>query len=205
VWQREGRRERRLPVERVVAYILESFERAPFDYVAMYAPTFTLRRSWVLELCDALDACGRQVRWKCTTTVERLDEDLLSRMAASGCVRVSVGVETLEPAALAMLPASKRCEERRVETLAATCTALGVELNCFVILGLPGSTVDGIRSTVDRLRSWGARVRPMLYAAYERMEPGMDERQVAMFNRQVAQDHADSDDAAALYSLFHGA
>src|SRR5205807_4748638 len=41
VWPREGLRERRLPVDRVVAYIGESLARQRFDYVAMYAPTFT--------------------------------------------------------------------------------------------------------------------------------------------------------------------
>src|SRR5262249_31409568 len=45
VWRREGVRERRLPVARVVAYIDEArarqteLGRAPFDHVAMYAPT----------------------------------------------------------------------------------------------------------------------------------------------------------------------
>jgi anaerobic magnesium-protoporphyrin IX monomethyl ester cyclase len=200
IWQREGRRERRLPVRRVTDYVLDSLARAPFEYVAMYAPTFTLQRSWVLELCDALVGCGRRVRWKCTTTVAHLDEALLARMAASGCVRVSVGVETLEAPSLSFLPASKRLETQRLEALAACCTRLGIELNCFVMLGLPNATAGGMRATIDLLRGWGARVRPMLYADYELMEPGMDERQIAAFNRQVTL----GDDRAELYSLFHG-
>jgi anaerobic magnesium-protoporphyrin IX monomethyl ester cyclase len=204
VWRREGRRERRLPVDRVMGYILESFSRAPFDYVAMYAPTFTLRRPWVLELCEAIQGCGREIRWKCTTTIEHLDEALLSHMAASGCVRVSVGVETLEPESQAFLPRAKRCAQDRVDELAACCAALGIELNCFVILGLPGATVEGMRETVERLRGGGARVRPMLYAPYHEMDPEMDEAQIAGYNRQLAPSHASGDDAAALYAMFHG-
>jgi radical SAM superfamily enzyme YgiQ (UPF0313 family) len=203
VWRREGRRERRLPVERVVAYVLDSFAQARFDYVAMYAPTFTLRRRWVLDLCDALEACGRRVRWKCTTTLDHLDEALLARMAASGCARVSVGIETLEPRVQASLPASKRCRELALATVAECCRKLGVELNCFVILGLPGATVEGTAATVARVRSLGARLRPMFYADYQGMDAAMDERQISRFNRQLAPDHLSPRDASALYALFH--
>lgn len=203
VWQREGRRERRLPVARVVDYILESFTKGPFDYVAMYAPTFTLRRRWVLELCDALEQCGRPIRWKCTTTLDHLDEELITRMAASGCTRVSIGVETLEPEAQAGLPTLKRCGDTRLATVAACCSRLGVELSCFVIYGLPGTTVAGTAATVERVRSLGARLRPMFYSPYDEMEPSMDEREIARYNRQLAPDHLTSDEAAALYALFH--
>lgn len=203
VWRREGRRERRLPVDRVVGYIGECLERARFDYVAMYAPTFTLRRSWVMQLCDALCDGARRVPWKCTTTLDHLDEALLSRMAASGCVRVSVGLETLEADALALLPAQKRCAERQLEALTDHSRALGVELNCFVILGLPGATLGGTLATVARLRARGARVRPTLYTDYDAMDPGMDEREVARFNRQLVPPHVSAGEAAALYALLH--
>lgn len=203
VWQREGRVERRLPVARVVDYILAAYGAAPFDYVAMYAPTFTLRRGWVLSLCDALDACGHRVVWKCTTTVEHLDEPLIARMAGSGCTRVSVGVETLESEPLSLLPAPKRDDGRQIGEVAAWCARHGVELNCFVILGLPGATVGGTESTVRRLRAHGARVRPMFFVDYAGMDPAMDGRQIAAFNRQRAPGHLDRDAAAALYSLFH--
>jgi radical SAM superfamily enzyme YgiQ (UPF0313 family) len=203
VWQREGRRERRLPVERVVDYILTAYRTAPFDYVSMYAPTFTLRRAWVLGLCDALDACGLGVVWKCTTTVEHLDEPLVARMAATGCTRVSVGVETLEPRPLSLMPAQKHDDGRRIAEVAVWCERHGIELNCFVILGLPGATVGGTESTVRRLRAQGARVRPMFFVDYAGMDPAMDERQIAAFNRRHAPGHLDGDDAAALYSLFH--
>jgi len=202
VWRREGMRERRLPVERVVDYIRESRARRPFDYVAMYAPTFTLKRRWVLELCDALTALG-VVPWKCTTTIEHLDDALLERMAASGCVRISVGVETLEPEAQALLPRAKHCGWERFDALAAACARLGVELNCFVILGLPGSTVEGTLGTADHVRAMGARVRPTFYAPYHEMRPGMDERDVARYNRQLAPAHLSATDAERLYALAH--
>jgi radical SAM superfamily enzyme YgiQ (UPF0313 family) len=202
VWRREGMRERRLPVDRVVGYIRESRARQPFDYVAMYAPTFTLRRRWVLELCDALIELGG-VSWKCTTTIEHLDVTLLERMAASGCVRISVGVETLEPDAQSLLPSAKHCPEERFDRIAECCAGLGIELNCFVILGLPGATIEGTLATAAHVRARGARLRPTFYAPYHEMRADMDEREIARFNRQLAPAHLSDADVASLYQLVH--
>jgi len=203
VWQREGARERRLPVRRVMDYIRDSCARARFDYVAMYAPTFTLKRAWVVELCDALAAHGG-IAWKCTTTLDHLDEPLLTAMAGSGCTRVSVGVETLEPEAQSLLPRAKRSSTERFDALAACCARLGVELNCFVILGLPGSTTEGTLATAAHLRAVGARLRPTFYAPYDELLPGMDEREVARFNRQLAPATLAPADRTALHELVHG-
>lgn len=202
VWRREGLRERRLPVGRVVDYIRDCRGRLPFGYVSMYAPTFTLRRRWVLELCDALIDLG-DVAWKCTTTLEHLDEALLERMAASGCGRVSVGVETLEPAAQSLLPKVKHCPTEQFDRVAECCARLGIELNCFVMLGLPGSTVEGTLATAAHIRARGGRLRPTFYAPYHEMRPDMEEHDIARYNRQLAPAHLRDVDVAALYQLVH--
>lgn len=202
VWRREGLRERRLPVGRVVDYIRECRARLHFDYVSMYAPTFTLRRWWALELCDALTRLGG-VAWKCTTTLEHLDEALLERMAASGCTRVSVGVETFEPAAQSLLPRVKHQPTERFDRVAEWCGRLGIELNCFVILGLPGSTVEGALATAAHVRARGGRLRPTFYAPYHEMRPDMGEREIARYNRQLAPGHLRDVDVSALYELVH--
>jgi hypothetical protein len=202
VWQREGLKERRLPVSQVVDYIRRSRERLRFDYVAMYAPTFTLRRKWVLDLCDELIGLGG-VTWKCTTTLDHLDEALLARMAASGCTRVSIGIETLEPAAQSRLPRAKQFPAERFDALAERCVDLGVELNCFVILGLPGSTVDGALATAEHVRARGARLRPTFYAPYHEMRSDMNEGEIARYNRQLPPAHLSSDDVSRLHALLH--
>lgn len=188
VWRREGLRERRMPVAAVVDYIRRCRERAPFAYVAMYAPTFTLDRRWTLELCDALIGLGG-VTWKCTTTLRHLDDELLARMASSGCTRVSIGVETLDPSVQAGLPPAKHIERQRFDRVAERCAALGVELNCFVILGLPGASVEGEQATADHIRAMGARLRPTFYTPYEELRADMAEHEVARYHRQLAPDH----------------
>jgi anaerobic magnesium-protoporphyrin IX monomethyl ester cyclase len=181
----QGLRERRVCVAQTVRYIVESFETAPFEYVSFYAPTFTLNRKWVLDLCEMLERQERCYPWKCATTLHHLDEGLVSRMAAAGCVRISLGIETLEPEAAQTLPTCKREHRARFETVARWCRDSGVELNCFVIVGLPGTTVAGTRETVAMIAAAGARVRPTLYTPYDRMHGGMSEREVSAFNRHL--------------------
>lgn len=200
----QGRRERRVAVSAAVDFIHESVARRAFDYVSFYAPTFTLDRPWVLELCDALEASDTAPPWKCATTIKHLDADLVSRMAAARCVRISVGVETLTESARSSLPLIKRSMHASLQGLLAQCEAARVELNCFVILGLPGDRPDDVARTIAFLRSGGARVRPTLYTPYDRMTPTMSEAEYASFNRQLfVPGLLDADVAQAYYRLFH--
>lgn len=200
----QGRRERRLSVERTIEYITDAFTRLPFEYVSFYAPTFTLKRAWVEALCERLELMSAPYPWKCVTTVHHLGEALLARMGAAGCVRVSVGLETLDPGGHASLPRAKRSAVDRLEAIAAWCSNAGIELNCFVILGLPGTSVEGTRNTVEQVRRLGARVRPTVYMPIERLSGEMDEAQVAALNRQLFVGEIDPNHALELYGLLYG-
>ncbi|WP_236792408.1 radical SAM protein [Amycolatopsis sp. GM8] len=181
----QGLRERRMDVDRVVSYIRECFARSPFEYVAFYAPTFTLDKRWVRRLCDALAGEPRRYPWKCATTMFHLDADLVRRMGEAGCVRISVGVETFEEEAEPGLPTVKKSARARFDEVARWCLDAGVELNCFLIVGLPGTTPDGARRAMDVINGAGARVRPTLYTPYDRIRADMTEREVSAFNRQL--------------------
>lgn len=202
--RQQGLRERRRSVASVLGFMEASFARLPFEYAAMYAPTFTLDRAWVAELCAALIARGAPYRWKCATTVHHLDAELVAVMAQSGCVRISVGVETFDPPARATLPRVKRLDEARLATVAGWCTANGIELNCFVIVGMPGQSLAGARYTIERLTALGARVRPTIFTPYHEMDPALDEADVARFDRQYLHGHHDAEDRLALYRLAFG-
>lgn len=181
----QGIRDRRLTVERTLAYIQESFAAAPFEYVAFYAPTFTLDRKWVGELCDRLIELGAPYPWKCATTISHLPLPLLEKMAAAGCVRVSVGLETLEPDGQGQLPAQKHIGLARFTELAETCARLGVELNCFVIAGLPGTSAAGVDRTVHEIRSVGGRTRPTMYANIDALRQATTLAEASLYNRHL--------------------
>ncbi|MEJ7602647.1 MAG: radical SAM protein [Kofleriaceae bacterium] len=181
----QGMRDRRVSVERTVAFIVDAFARRPFDYVSFYAPTFTLRRQWVTDLCARLEAEPRRYPWKCATTIAHLDEELLGTMARSGCVRVSVGVETIGRANRAVLPRAKHDDGMRLEALGRHCRAVGIELNCFVIAGLTGDRFDDVERTIAKVLEVGGRVRPTVYAPYDLFHQVRTVDAAAALNRQL--------------------
>jgi anaerobic magnesium-protoporphyrin IX monomethyl ester cyclase len=182
--RQQGLQERRRSVDSVIDYIEQSFAIAPFEYISMYAPTFTLNRSWVNTFCKKLSAKKRTYFWKCVTTLFHLDEELVRIMAQSGCVRISVGLETLDPDAKSSLPHSKQVQETQFYKVAKWCRSVGIELNCFIILGLPGQTITGATYTIEEVRKQDARVRPSIYTPYHELSSDMDEETVMSYDRQ---------------------
>ncbi len=203
--QREGIRERRLAVETVVDYIVSSFAALDFEYASMYAPTFTLDPRWVLAFCERLRATGRDYPWKCTTTARHLSRPLIAAMGAAGCRRISIGLETLDAGGQRALPRAKRTNEQSVDDLAAWCRAAGIELNCFVIVGLPGSSPEGDEYTIAYVRRLGARVRPMMYTPFDQITGATSPAEAARYNRQLGDPSAPPETNRRRYAMLFGA
>ncbi|MEU2714212.1 radical SAM protein [Streptomyces sp. NPDC007205] len=201
------KKERRLTVERTIQYIEESFDAAPFEYVAFYAPTFTLDKKWMEELCQELIGRGSPYPWKCATTIHHLSEGLIRSMGAAGCIRISVGLETLDPEESSSLPRPKQKSAMDLDRLSAWCTESGIELNCFVIVGLPGTTIEGAERTIEAVQERGGRARPTVYAPWEEARPDLLDHEMAAFNRQlfVPGTHTLTDDELARgYDIIFG-
>jgi hypothetical protein len=130
-------------------------------------------------------------------------------MAAAGCIRISIGVETLEGEAAARLPLVKQSPAVSFEKAATWCRKHRIELNCFVIVGLPGTTLAGTQQTIELIAQAGARARPTLYTPYHRMHGTMTEREVSAFNRHLFVESGEStgrtrEESLALLSFIFG-
>jgi hypothetical protein len=96
-----------------------------------------------------------------------------------------VGLETLSEGGYDSLPRAKRKTEDHLEALASWCGSAGVELNCFVIVGLPGTTIADAQHTMATVRRLGARARPTVYSPLESMAAQLTEEQITSCNRQL--------------------
>ncbi|MDE9541063.1 B12-binding domain-containing radical SAM protein [Xenorhabdus bovienii] len=202
----QGNKERRVSVDYTLHYIEESFRHHPFDYVTFYAPTFTLNKGWVLDLCEKITDRKIKIPWKCVTTLALLNERLLKIMAAAGCFRISVGVETMEAEVQKInLPKTKAESFSKLEKIVSLCKENGIELNCFIMLGLPGDSVVGVRNTIEYIHSNNARFRPTIYTSYHEINDDMPVSDVALYNRQLFANRNYGDkDESEYYKLFHG-
>ena len=125
------------------------------QYVLFRDPMFSLRLDRTVEICEEIQRRGLNVRWKCETRADRLDEPTLSAMAAAGCESINFGVESAEMAIQANVGRAPISQERIVETV-ELCRKLGIKTFCFFIIGLPGDTVETILETI----AFAIRLRP---------------------------------------------
>ena len=199
----QGKLEKRLSVDATLAYIVDCFQKLPFEYVSFYAPTFTLNRKWVLEFCEQASNLTRIYPWKCVTVLKMLDDELLAKMAQAGCVRISLGIETFSASSADNLPVCKREMRDKFIEIAQLCQLNGIELNCFIMLGYPGDTPAQVLQTIEFCREMGARVRPTIYTNYHLMREDMSINEVNQFNRQLfTPGLINTNDAEVYYQFF---
>ncbi|MBV9576792.1 MAG: radical SAM protein [Gammaproteobacteria bacterium] len=200
----QGKIERRLSVTRTIDYIQNSFATLPFEYVSFYAPTFTLNKPWVKELCSKLIELPKRYFWKCVTVLKTLDEEIISLMSESHCVRISLGIESFTNAAAIGLPNVKQNTLDTFKTMARLCQKYNIELNCFIMLGMPGDTPQDAQHTIDVCLEYGARVRPAIYTPYQNMRENMLPEEISYYNRQLfPPNFLPADIAAQYYDIFY--
>ncbi len=113
----------------------------------VYDDTFNLSMRRAREVADKLIAAGSPLPWNCRVGIraDRVDADLLERMRAAGCYRVSFGVESGDQAVLDS--AKKGTEVNDVAHAFALAERAGIETMAFYILGLPTDTPASMRAT----------------------------------------------------------
>jgi len=153
----DGKEERRRPVWQVLDFLRDAVPRFGFDQFAPFSACFTLDRDWVLEFCAELIAKGPAIPWRCVTTLQDLDESLLRTMAAAGCQRIGIGVETMNPKLLSQM--SKEIDLDKLAETIRECRSLGITPLCFLLDGLPGQAPGEAQRDAKTLTSMGAKVR----------------------------------------------
>lgn len=200
----QGKKERRMPVDTVVEYIEDSFKKRPLEYLTFYAPTFTLDKKWVYEFCEKILKKDRRYPWKCVTVLKRLDKDLIEAMAKAGCIRISLGIESFSREAAIGLPKIKRDTYDAFVNVVNIAKNNGIEINTFVILGLPGDTPENVKFTLQTCLDMGIRVRPTIFTPYNNLREDMLVNEVNQYNRQFFPDGLyEPELALEYYKLFY--
>lgn len=106
--------------------------------------TFTMKKSWLLELCERIQAANLDIRWGCNSRVDTMDQDRAEALKSAGCWVVAFGVESGDQAMLDRMGKGARLEQ--AEAAIATAKAAGLLTHAFFIIGLPWET----RQTLER-------------------------------------------------------
>jgi len=115
--------------------------------------TFTVDRKRTEQLCERMTAELPDLRWTCLTRLDRLDAPLARKMAAAGCRRVYVGIESGNAERLEAWGKGLNREQIRAGVRGAR--RAGIEVSGFFIVGAPGETPEETRASADFAASMG--------------------------------------------------
>lgn len=142
-----GRRTRTRSPPNVVHEIRRVIEEFNAMEIQFWDDTFTLKRAWVVELCQLLIKENLGLLWTCETRVDRVDQEILELMARAGCWKIGYGVESGDQELLDMIKKGITLDQAR-EAIRLTKKS-GIEVGLSFMLGLPGETPSRAKKTIE--------------------------------------------------------
>lgn len=112
--------------------------------------TFTLNRRHAAALCDEIAMRDLSMSWVCETRVDLVNQELLRKMIAAGCVGINYGMETGDPELLENVGKPGANMEDLARAVRLTRRA-GLMVQVHLIVGLPGETWDTVHTTLESL------------------------------------------------------
>lgn len=90
-----GKNDIRKPCKEICDY-LEALEKNGYSgLVEFMSPTFTINKEWVKEFCSEYIKRRLKIKWRCVTRVDQVESDIVKKMSEANCVRIGLGVETM--------------------------------------------------------------------------------------------------------------
>ncbi|MGQ9586605.1 MAG: B12-binding domain-containing radical SAM protein [Anaerolineae bacterium] len=124
--------------------------------VILRDPVFARDGNRAAEMAEGLIRAGVRLNWECESRPEHFaDEALLRLLRRAGCSSIKVGLESGDLALLVALGRAAPMEAgayletaRRVIEM---CQRVGLPCRPFVMVGLPGQTLESVRKTAEFL------------------------------------------------------
>ena len=117
--------------------------------------TFTIRKSWTMELMELMIREKLDLTWTCNTRADRIDQELLEAMYQAGGRQLQMGIESGNQASLDLVKKGLTVEQQTQ----GVQWAHDAGFRCFLsyILCLPGETPDMVRNTIEYSKTLAAQ------------------------------------------------
>jgi radical SAM superfamily enzyme YgiQ (UPF0313 family) len=113
--------------------------------------TLTQNNDWALRLCRELRRRNLSAKWTAQTRCDLLSDDLLFEMAASGCERLWLGIESFSDTVISS--SRKYQSSEHAHGAIAMCKRAKIDPHAFLMIGLPGETVDTLNQTLSQVHA----------------------------------------------------
>lgn len=145
------RRWRALSVDKIIETIVFLKSRYGIQTFYMVDDNFMVDLKRVERFLDALKESGLKIFWGtqgvCVETVKRMSSGLVDKIEESGCIEMSIGVESANPEILTMI--NKKLNVADVFEANEKLAGRSISVKFNMIIGFPGETIGGIQKTVQ--------------------------------------------------------
>jgi magnesium-protoporphyrin IX monomethyl ester (oxidative) cyclase len=155
-----GRKWRGRSPENVVDEIEQVVHTYRVKQIDFLDDNMTLNKKRMENICDLIVKRGLDIEWYTPNGIraDGLDENLLTKMKASGCKKIRIAPESGVQRVVDQI-IKKDLDLKKVENAVILSRKVGIKVGCFFIIGLIGETKEDILATIKyayKLRQLGA-------------------------------------------------
>ena len=110
-------------------------------------PLFTLNFKRIEEMCDLIIKNNIKIEFVFETRPELLTHELIDKLHEAGCRSISFGVEDIHPDILKLIN-RQPVNLEKIKDSVNYCENKGIRTSTFIIVGLPGSTIETIEESI---------------------------------------------------------
>ncbi len=120
------------------------------EWIEFMDLTFTVSKKRTIELCDAIIESGIAFDWGCETRADKLDEELILKMKAAGCKKITFGVEAGNEKI--RYKTGKHITNEVMQAAFDLCHKHKIKTMANFIFGHPGETAAEMEETIQFAR-----------------------------------------------------
>lgn len=129
---------------------LEEIKNLGIEEMHIFDDTFNLRRQRVIDICEEIGKRRLKIRWSARVRVTPFDKELAKLMKKAGCMRLHIGIESLQPEILKFM--RKAITVEQIKSLFKICNEFRIETLAYFILGAPNETEEHRMNLVDEIK-----------------------------------------------------
>lgn len=120
------------------------------DTIWFVDDVFTVSHKWLKEFREELENRNLKFPYECITRADRMNEEVIDELKASGCFRVWIGAESGSQKVIDLM--DRRVDVMQVRNMIRSAQAKGIQAGTFIMVGYPGETKEDIKETVRHLK-----------------------------------------------------
>lgn len=121
------------------------------DSIWFVDDVFTVSHKWLEEFTQQVTSRNLVMPYECITRADRMNEEVILNLKASGCFRVWIGAESGSQKVIDLM--DRRVEVEQVRDMIRLARKHGLQAGTFIMVGYPGETKEDIYETVHHLKS----------------------------------------------------